>query len=95
MGIGMWNDPTQYPGVEILRWNAGGYDYRDPCTGVTAREVFYGVTTMRGFAPTQILATGLGSPMPTIFVDQGSSKQHGATIMNVSFISDHILNFNF
>ncbi len=95
MGIGSWTDPTKYPGLESLRWNAGGYDYFDPCTGVTRREVFFGVTTLRGYPAIQLLCPGPAAALPPTFIDQSNSlTTTGATIMNVPYVSDHILNLN-
>lgn len=94
-GIGFWTDPLTYPGEEQLRWNAGGYDYVDPCTGVAQPEVFFGVTTLFGYPARQILSGGGGGPLPPVFVDQGNSLRGGATIMNTPYESDHIVNLNF
>ena len=95
MGLGSWIDPTTYPGIEVLRWNTGGYDYFDPCDGVTRQEVFYGVTTLGGNFPVQMLSSGPGLPLPRNFVDQANSVRAGGTVMNVNFRSNHILNLNF
>lgn len=95
MGIGSWTLPGAYPGLEDLRWNAGGYDYTDPCTGAIRPEVFYGVTTLGGYAPIQITSGGPGGPLPVIFIDQANSiTAFGAPRMNMPFVSDHILNLN-
>lgn len=98
MEIGMWTDPTTYPGLEMLRYNAGGYDYIDPCLGVVRQEVFYGVTTNRGFPARQILNSGVGLALPLIFIDQANSVTSVAgatgTTMNVPFRSEHVLNLN-
>lgn len=95
-GIGMWTDPNTYPGQEILRWNSGGYRYTDPCTGIPQDEVFFGVTTMRGYQAFQVTNAGVGPQLPFTFVDQANSKRKsGNTIMNMPFFSDHILNLNF
>ena len=98
MGIGNWIDPATYPGLEALRWGGGGYDYFDPCTGVTKQEVFFGVTTIGGFPATQILQTGLGLPLPPVFIDQSNALLRAdgtTTTMNRPFVSDHVLNLNF
>jgi hypothetical protein len=97
MGIGRWTDPTTYPGEETLRWNTGGYDYDDPCTGITRQEVFFGVTTIDGFPARQLTVVGPGAALPPTFVDQANSlrKNTSSTIMNVPYVSDHILNLNF
>jgi len=95
MGIGSWIDPTKYPGIEALRFSAGGYDYFDPCDGLTRQEVFFGVTTLGGFPAASINSSGVGSPLPQTFIDQCSSKRGAATIMNTPFRSDHFLNLNF
>jgi hypothetical protein len=99
MAIGTWTIPGTYPGVERVRWNAGGYDYIDPCPpGVVRREVFFGVTTFDGYPANQILAGGVGGPLPLTFIDQSNSLMPpngaGGTIMNVPYVSDHILNLN-
>lgn len=95
MGLGAWTDPTRYPGFEQLRWNAGGYGYFEPCTGVTAPEVFYGVTTVGGFQAFIIDASGVLISLPPGFIDQANSKRNGVTRMNTVYESDHILNLNF
>lgn len=95
MGIGTWTVPATFPGVERLRWNTGGYDYIDPCTGTTRHEVFFGVTTMDGYPATQLLTPGPAGPLPPVFIDQSNSLTNaGVTVMNVPYISDHILNLN-
>lgn len=98
MSIGTWIDPSAYPGVEGLRYNTGGYDYFDPCAGVTREEVFYGVTTMGGYAATSIQSSGVGLPLPLTFIDQANSLSgpgaSAATTMNVPFRSDHVLTLN-
>jgi hypothetical protein len=94
MGIGAWTIPGMYPGAENLRWNAGGYDYRDACTGVLQVEVFFGVTTIGGFPATQLLAGGPAGPLPLTFIDQSNSRRNAGTVMNVPYFSDHILNLN-
>src|SRR5262249_6735552 len=97
MGIGSWTSPLVYPGQEIVRWNVGGYDDFIPCQGTSRPPVVYGVTTIGGFPAFQINAGGVGVPLPTTFVDQGSSlhPKTQAVIMNVRYISDHVLNLNF
>lgn len=97
MGIGAWTDASRYPGLETLRWTTGGYDYFDPCVGVTRQEVFHGVTTLGGYAASRLLPTGPGSPLPSKFVDQVNSldRPGTGTIMNVPFRSDHVINLNF
>ena len=96
MGIGSWTDPLRYPGLEDLRWNCGGYDYFDPCFGATRQEVFFGVSTIRGWQAFSVNNVGVPFPLPLTFVDQANSKRaSGATKMNTKFISDHILNLNF
>lgn len=96
MGIGSWTIAGTYPGVERLRWNAGNYDYTDPCPPLTRREVFFGVTTLGGYPATQLLAGGPAGPLPLTFIDQSNSLRpaSGATTMNVPYVSDHILNLN-
>ena len=92
MGLGTWTDPTRYPGLETLRWSGGGYDYFDPCMGVTRQEVFFGVTTLGGYAASDV---DFPFPLPLTFVDQANSINNGATVMNVPFQSDHIISLNF
>jgi hypothetical protein len=96
MAIGFWTIPGTYPGQEQLRWNAGGYDWSDPCTGAVQQEVFFGVTTMQGYPATQLLSTGPAGPLPPIFIDQCNSVvPGGVTVMNIPFRpSDHFLNLN-
>ena len=94
MSIGSWTIPGAYPGLEDLRWSAGSYDYTDPCTGAVRPEVFFGVTTLGGYPATQILG-GPGLPLPLTFIDQANSiRKGGGTVMNVAYLSDHILNLN-
>lgn len=97
MGIGSWTSTTTYPGLEILRWSSGGYDYFDPCAGVTRQEVFFGVTTIGGFAPSTVNSFGIPFPLGREFVDQVNSLDNmNATIMNVPFArSSHVLNLNY
>ena len=96
MGIGMWSDPFTFPGLEVLRWNAGGYDYGDPCVGVVRQEVFFGVTTERGWVAETVPPPGAAPiPLPFTFVDQANSLRGPNTIMNMPFRSDHILNLNY
>jgi hypothetical protein len=96
-GIGRWTNPNKYPGVESLRWNAGGYDYADPCTGATGPEVFFGVSTIGGFAARQILTVGIPSALPPIFVDQSNSVDPVTElpVMNLPYTSNKILNLNY
>ncbi len=94
MGIGMWTDPTTFPGVEVLRWNCGGYDYFDPCDVVMQQEVFFGVTTLQGYPANQVLCPGVGPPLPLCFIDQSNSLRSGVTVMNIPYVSDHIINLN-
>jgi len=94
MGLGAWTDPNAYPGLEVLRWNAGGYQYVDACVGTVRDEVFFGVTTLGGDPARQILSSGLGQPLPPIFIDQSNSIRAGATVLNIPYVSDHVLNLN-
>lgn len=95
MGIGRWTAAGTYPGVEELRWNTGGYDVSDPCTGVLAPEVYFGVTTLGGYPAVQITTTGVGLGLPPIFIDQASSVGPGGVpILNVPYRTDRILNLN-
>ena len=98
MGIGSWTAPGTYPGLEVLRWTTGGYDYFDPCTGNTREEVFFGVTTLGGWSTARIVGTGTLFPISQTFVDQVNSlkKSDGtSTTMNKGYLSDHVLNLNF
>jgi len=97
MSIGTWTDPLTFPGVERLRWNAGGYNYVDPCVPAIRPEAFFGVTTMGGY-PAQTVPSVAGTPsvplLPT-FVDQCNALRSGTTVMNVRWRkSDHFLNIN-
>lgn len=97
MAIGSWTIPGTFPGLEAVRWTAGGYDYVDPCIGVLRQEVFYGATTIGGFTAIQLLVTGPGGPLPLTFIDQSNSLRPPTalgTIMNVPYISDHFLALN-
>ena len=98
MGIGSWTLPGVFPGVEAVRWNAGGYDYFDPCTGLLRQEVFFGATTLGGYPATQLLSGVPAIPLPPTFIDQSNSlvppSGVGGTTMNVPYVSDHILNLN-
>lgn len=94
MGIGRFTDPNQYPGVEVVRWNFGGYQYQDGCAGVVNDEVFYGVSTLGGDPARQMLVTGPGGALPPTFIDQANSTRNGALALNVPFRSTHVLNLN-
>jgi hypothetical protein len=96
-GIGMWTVPGTFPGLEVLKWTCGNYDYLDPCIGVVRNEVFFGVATHRGWIAEQLLSTPVGGlPLPFIFVDQGNSLQGNlGTTMNRPYRSNHILNLNY
>ena len=96
MGIGSWTIPGTYPGVERLRWNAGGYDYGDPCIGTARREVFFGATTIDGWFALQLPSFGPGVPLPLTFIDQSNSLRlnPAVTVMNLPYFSDHFLNLN-
>jgi hypothetical protein len=94
MGIGSWTIPGTFPGVEAVRWNAANYNYFDVCNGATTVEVFYGVTTVGGYAATQLLNFGPAGPLPPTFIDQSNSLIPPGLIMNVPYVSDHFLNLN-
>lgn len=95
MGIGSWTIPGVYPGAEDLRWNVGNYDYTEGCTGVLQNEVFFGVTTIGGYPAVQLNTGTPGLPLPPCFIDQSNSiTTGGATLMNVPYVSDHIINLN-
>ena len=94
MGIGSWTLGGIYPGMEDLRWNVGGYDYTDPCTGVVMPEVFYGVTTLGGYPAMQVTTMGPLMPLPLTFIDQSNSLGGIGTVMNIPYVSDHVLNLN-
>ncbi len=94
MGIGSWTIPATFPGQEFLRWNAGGYDYVEGCIGVVRQEVFFGVTTLRGYPANQVLCGGVGPTLPLTFIDQSNSLRSGTTVMNIPYTSDHIINLN-
>jgi hypothetical protein len=91
--IGMWTNPSAYPGPEEVRWNTNHLDYVE-CTGVSRQEYYFGVTTAGGFAPFS-LTPGVG-PLPNIFVDQSNSVILPANVAtrNRPYRSDHILNLN-
>ena len=92
MGIGAWTDVTRYPGLENLRWNVGGYDYDDACTGVTTKEVFFGVTTMGGYAASRITSAGFGGTLPLTFIDNAvDALILGATVPGVGGETFHIV----
>lgn len=98
MSLGSWTDPTVFPGVETLRYTASGLDYFDPCTGVVKQEVFYGVTTMRGWDAFGVVSSGVRGPLPPTFVDQANALRRSdltTTWMNVLYVSDHIITLNF
>lgn len=95
MSIGSWTVPGTYPGVEDLRWNVGNYDYADPCTGAVLPEVFFGVTTLGGYPALQMLTVGFPAPLPLTFIDQGSSiRAGGGPVMNLPYLTNHVLNLN-
>ena len=95
MGIGSWTIAATYPGMEDLRWNAGQYNYTDACTGVVRPEVFYGVTTLNGYPALQV-SSAPPVPLPPIFIDQANAiaVAGGAPVMNVPYLSEHVLNLN-
>ena len=94
MGIGGWTDPTTYPGVESLRWNAAGYQYFDGCDGVSREEVFFGVTTIEGYAAFDVGTFG-GTALPLTFIDQGNAQRNGNPVLNRPWrYSSHIINLN-
>jgi hypothetical protein len=82
--------------MESLRWNAGGYDYLDPCLPLLRQEVFFGVTTLGGYPARQLLVGGPAGPLPLTFIDQSNSLAPpvGGTLMNMPYVSDHIINLN-
>jgi len=95
MGIGRWTAPGTFPGVEDVRWNAGSYIDSDPCTGIARNVVAYGATTLGGFPATQVLSSGIGGPLPLIFLDQADAiRTGGGPVMNVPYLSELILNLN-
>lgn len=97
MGIGSWTIPATFPGVEAVRWNAGNYNYTDGCTGAVQNEVFFGATTIGGYPAMQItLPPTVPAILPPTFIDQSNSLRPPGvgTVMNMPFISDHILNLN-
>jgi len=95
MGIGAWTTPGVYPGQENLRWNAGGYDDFDPCTGVNIPGMYYGVTTLNGDPAFQLNTSTPSLPLPLTFVDQANSiRAGGGPVRNTPFLSDLILNMN-
>lgn len=92
MGIGGWTDPTTYPGNELLRWNAAGYQYFDACENAQRDEVFFGVTTIEGFPAFDV---NTFTPLPATFVDQGNAQRNGSPVLNVPWrFSSHIINLN-
>jgi len=95
MGIGSWVNPSVYPGLETLRWNAGGYDDTDPCSGITQPKVFFGVSTLGGFPANQLTIGGIGPPLAPTFVDQSSSVGGAVGVqMNVPYVSDEFIALN-
>jgi len=98
MGIGSWTIAGTFPGVEAVRWNAGQYNWFDSCTGALQSEVFFGATTIGGYAAKQIVAPPqVPAPLPMTFIDQSNSLRPPlgvGTVMNVPYISDHFLNLN-
>lgn len=95
MGVGSWTNPAVYPGNEAVRWSVTEYVDTDPCTGVTATKFFFGVTTLGGNPATQVNTSSPGLPLPPIFVDQASSiRVGGGPLLNLPYVSDHVLNLN-
>ena len=95
MGIGMWTDVATYPGMEFLRWNMGFYDFMDLDGSQDQKEVFYGVTTLRGYVATALTEDGPGIKLDPGFIDQCNSLWLGGKpTWNIRFRSDHILNLN-
>ncbi len=96
MGIGSWTVPGTFPGIEALRWTCGGYLYGDPCVGVVRDEAFFGVATHGGWPANQLLSSGVGLSLPSIFIDQGNSlRANLGPTLNRPYRSDHILNLNY
>ena len=97
MAIGAWTSGAFYPGPENLRWNAGGYNYTEACSALVRRDVFYGVSTFQGFPAFQMTSAGMGPPLPPIFIDQANSVRLPSplsTVMNVPYLSDHVISLN-
>lgn len=94
MGIGTWTVAAVFPGVETVRWNTGNYNYTEGCTGMLRNEVFYGATTIGGYPGVQLMS-GPGLPLPPTYIDQANAiRTGGGVVMNIPFLSDHILNLN-
>ena len=96
MSIGTWTDPTAYPGLEGLRWNAGGYGI-DDCFGILRDELFFGVTTLRGNDAFTIPSLPAAIPVPLLptFVDQHNALRSNVSVANVPWKrSDHFININ-
>lgn len=95
MGIGTWTNPLVYPGIEDVRWNVTEYVDTDPCTGAVGTEFFFGVSTLGGNPAVQVNTTTPGVPLPLIFIDQSNSMRiGGGPVLNVPYVSDHVLNLN-
>ena len=97
-GSHLWAYLNQYQKRLRIRWSCGGYDYFDPCVANVKQEVFYGVTTLRGYDARRILSGGVRGLLPLTFIDQGNSLRRAdkfTTQMNVLYATDHVLNLNF
>ena len=94
MGIGAFNDPATYPGLETLSWSVAELIYQDPCVSTNKREAFFGVSTQGGYKAQSIQTAGPPIGLPSTFIDMANSTRKGNLVLNEPFRSGHILNFN-
>ncbi len=100
--IGLWTDPTRFPGVETLHLEQTHMAYTDGCNGQQTRPFFYGVQTTRGFPTFKIGPTSPGGPIVPIpvvdrFIDLGSStlpQAQGAPVIGKRSIVDKVIELN-
>lgn len=93
--IGMWTNPSVFPGVEELRWNCNEALYVD-CQLPTRQDYYFGVTTNGGFQAYSMPTSTPSVPLGQMFIDQANSAvlPGTATTRNRPYRSDRILNLN-
>lgn len=93
--IGMWTNPTAFPGVEEVRFSCNEGQWVE-CTGAGRQEYYFGVTTAGGFPAYSFNGASAPMPLPQTFVDQCNSVLLPANVAtrNQPYYSDHIVNVN-
>lgn len=96
--IGRWVDPAVFPGLEGLRVNWGRYAMSSFCDLVPSEgDACYGVTTVGGFQAFALSFSGVGSALPLMFVDQGTSldTSNFFPVIGTKYVTSAFLNLNF